>query len=324
MIRRFYILPLKPGLSDAKVDELLRGLDESDLFIPGLVDSSAGVDLASRTVVWENNFVDEESYSGPYMVHPYHIATLDNYVMMDSPECVTHDIYTTRFRVPDGLPRVERGIRRVVLMNVADGSDLSALEALAVPSDDVVTSTFRPDDVGWVSGKGRSWTHVWDQAFADGAALQRYLRTREGVATSSLEGVKRLGADVRSIKVLTFPFMLKSVSAQTPAPMPVDDLPVLYGITVRLASFDVDTYIELLERHYDPYIADGGGELVHRWRSVDQAYGEVEVQSIWQLESMASYSDIRVATLSNPGWNVYVRDAMPLVKSGTRRFYRTV
>ena len=106
MIRRFYILPLKPGLSDAKVKELLRGLDESDLFIPGLVDSSAGVDFDTRTAVWENNFVDEESYSGPYMVHPYHIVTLDNYVMMDSPECVTHDIFTSRFRIPDGLPRV--------------------------------------------------------------------------------------------------------------------------------------------------------------------------------------------------------------------------
>ena len=66
---------------------------------------------------------------------------------------------------------------------------------------------------------------------------------------------------------------------------------------------------------------DGSGELAHRWRSVEQASGEVEVQSTWQLDSMAAYSDIRAASLSNPGWNAYVRDAMPLVKSGTRRFY---
>ena len=162
--------------------------------------------------------------------------------------------------------------------------------------------------------KGRSWTHVWDQAFTDRAALERYLRTRDGVATSSLEGFKRLGVDVSSIKILSFPFTLKPASAQTPAPMPADDLPVLYAITVRLAPADVDVYLELLERHYDPYIADGGGELVHRRRSVDQAYGEVEVQSTWQLDSMAAYSDIRAATLSNPGWHAYVRDGMPLVQ----------
>jgi hypothetical protein len=244
--------------------------------------------------------------------------------MMDSPECMTHDIYTSRFQLPGGLPRVERGIRRVVLMNIAQGSDLGAVESIAVPSGDVLTSVFGPDDVGWVSAKGRAWTHVWDQAFTDEAALGRYLRTRDGVATSSLEGFKRLGVEVSSIKILTFPFALKPATAQTPAPMPGDDRPVLYVITVRVAPADVDAYLELVERHYDPYITDGGGQLVHRWRSVDQTSGDAEVQSAWRLDSMAAYSPIRAACLSNQGWNAYVRDAMPLVKGGTRRFYRAV
>ena len=32
------------------------------------------------------------------MVHPFHIAAIDNYVMADSPECLTQDIYATRFQ----------------------------------------------------------------------------------------------------------------------------------------------------------------------------------------------------------------------------------
>ena len=40
-------------------------LSAADRFIPGLLDSSAGVDLDSPTVIWENTFIDEASYSGP-------------------------------------------------------------------------------------------------------------------------------------------------------------------------------------------------------------------------------------------------------------------
>ena len=93
MIRRFYILPLMPGVPDAQVQEMIAVLGAADRFIPGLLDSSAGVDLDSRTVIWENTFVDEASYSGPYMVHPYHIGAIDNYVMPDSPECITDNTY---------------------------------------------------------------------------------------------------------------------------------------------------------------------------------------------------------------------------------------
>src|SRR5690606_12652002 len=77
MIRRYYILPLRPAVPDEKVQEFLDVLRATDQFIPGLRDSSAGVDFDSRTVLWENTFVDEASYSGPYMVHPYHIGAID-------------------------------------------------------------------------------------------------------------------------------------------------------------------------------------------------------------------------------------------------------
>jgi hypothetical protein len=324
MIRRFYILPLKADVSEAKLDEFLRALSDSDRFIPGLLNSSAGVDFESRTVIWENMFVDEETYSGSYMVHPYHIATLDNYVMTDSPECVTQDIYTTRYQLPGDIPHLDHGIRRVVLMNLADAADASTIEALAASPTGMATSVFRPDDVGWVSRKGRKWSHIWEQGFIDRAALDRYLRTREGIACSSLEGFKRFGVQVESLKILTCLFELKPSHAQSPVEGAMEASTTLYTLTARTAIDDLDTYIDLLKRCYDPFIVSGGGTLVHRWRTVDHAYGQAEVQSTWQLDSVAAFTNIRGKTSSDPGCNEFIRDAMPLVKSGSRRFYRAV
>jgi hypothetical protein len=45
MMRRFYVLPLKPTVGPAQVDELLAALRATDQYIPGLVDSSAGLDV---------------------------------------------------------------------------------------------------------------------------------------------------------------------------------------------------------------------------------------------------------------------------------------
>jgi hypothetical protein len=324
MIRRYYILPLRGAVPDAKVREFVDVLAAADRFIPGLQDSSAGVDFDSRTVVWENTFVDEASYSGPYMLHPYHIGAIDNYVMADSPECITQDIFTARYQTPDATQRVRNGIRRVLLLNVSTDADASAIESLAAQTEGMAASAFGADDVGWVSAKGRAWTHVWEQAFTDATQLQRYLRTRDGTACSSLEGFTRLGIDLRSLRVFTCPFELASVEYQSPDPTPDDDKPVLHTISAQVALEDVDRYVDLLERLYDPFMAGCGSPLLHRWRTVDRGYLDGEVHSTWQLDSLAAYSDLRAKTYADPGWNGFVRDAMPLVRGGTRRFHRPV
>jgi hypothetical protein len=323
MIRRYYILPLRAGVPDAKVQEFVDVLRAADRFIPGLQDSSAGVDFGSRTVLWENTFVDEASYSGPYMVHPYHIGAIDNYVMADSPECLTQDIYTARYQTPDAAQHTRSGIRRVLFLNVATDDDASAIASLATRSDGMAASSFGADDVGWVSAKGRAWTHVWEQVFTDSAQLQRHLATRDGVACSSLEGFTRLGIDLRSLKVYTCPFELTPVEQQSPAATP-PDAPLQYSITASTALDDVERYIELLERLYDPFMAGCGSPLVQRWRTVDRGYLEAEVHSAWQLDSLAAYSDLRAKTYAEPSWNEFVRDAMPLVRGGSRRFHHTV
>jgi hypothetical protein len=325
MIRRYYILPLRADVRDEAVQEFLDVLCAADRHIPGLRDSSAGIDLHSRTVVWENTFVDEASYSGPYMVHPFHIGAIDNYVMADSPECLTQDIFTARYQTPDASQRLRHGIRRVLLLNVGTEADATAIASLAAAAaDSMAASSFGADDVGWVSAKGRAWTHVWEQAFADTTQLQRHLRTRDGIACSSLEGFTRLGLDVRALKVFTCPFELTPTERQAPEPTRRDGEPVLHTITARVAPEDVEPFVGLLEQLYDPFMAGCGSPLVHRSRTVDRGYLDDEVHSTWHLDTLAAYSDLRAKTYADPGWNQFVRDAMPLVRGGTRRFHRVV
>ncbi len=324
MIRRYYILPLRPAVPDAKVQEFLDVLRAADRCIPGLLDSSAGIDLDSRTVLWENTFVDEASYSGPYMVHPYHIGAIDNYVMADSPECLTQDIYVARYQTPDATQRFRSGIRRVLLLNVSTDAEAAAIESLAAQPDGMAASAFGADNVGWVSAKGRASTHVWEQVFTDTAQLQRYLRTRDGIACSSLEGFTRLGIHLGSLKIFTCPFELTPLEHQSPAATPKDDTPVLYSLTARTALDDVDRFVELLERLYDPFMVECGSRLVHRWRTVARGYLDAEIQSSWRLDSVAAYSGLRAKTYADPGWNEFVREAMPMVSGGTRRFHHIV
>ena len=324
MIRRFYILPVNPGVSEAKVQEMIDVLNAADRFIPGLMDSSAGVDLDSPTVIWENTFVDEASYSGPYMVHPYHIGAIDNYVMPDSPECITDNTYATRYTTPDADQEVRGGIRRVLLLNASTDADGAALKALAAQPQGVAASAFGADDVGWVSAKGRPWTHIWEQSFTDMAQLERYLGTPDGMACSSQEGFASLGIDLGSLKVFTCPFELSPAEDQSPPEAPPDTSPVLYTITARTAADGADAYVELLERHYDPFMAEGGCPLLNRWRTVDQGYLGAEVHSTWQIDSLSAYSDLRATTISNPHWTAFVKDATPLVQGGSRRFHRAV
>lgn len=318
MIRRFYIMPLDHGVSDDKVEEFRQSFDNADLFIDGLHDAACGVDLNSRTVVWENNFDSEENYTGPYMLHPYHAQSLDNYIVFESPECISHDIYTARYIIPDGTAQtLQKGIRRVMLLHIEEGSDTSAIENFDHAAAGMATSVFSPENVTYVSPKGRSCTHVWDQGFTDMAALEVFLSSPVGLETTSREGLRRLGVEVQRITIFTYPFELKG--RQTPPPLG-DASPIFYSVTARLDPKDVDAFIASIEQDYDPFLAAHGTKLVHRWRSVDSAGVLADVQSVWQLDSFAVFNQWRMTY--NPRSDQFVRNAMALVKGGQRRFYR--
>ncbi len=167
MIRRFYIMPLNHRATPENVAEFIEVYDACDRFIPGLSASAAGLDFGGETVVWENVFDSEETYSGLYMIHPYHGCSLDSYLMADSPELLTHDIFTVRYELPGDIPRIESGIRRLVLMNLSEDTEAAAEKYLAGRAEHVATTVFSRDNVKWVSPKGKAWTHILEQGFAD-------------------------------------------------------------------------------------------------------------------------------------------------------------
>jgi hypothetical protein len=321
MIRRFYIMPLNHRATQESVDRFIADYDACDQFIAGLSASAAGLDFDGTTVIWENVFDSEETYSGLYMVHPYHACTLDSYLMADSPELLTHDIFTVRYEVPGDIPRIERGIRRLALMNIAEETESIAENALSDCPEFASTNLFSRDNVKWVSPKGKSWTHILEQGFADEDALDAYLETAHGIATSSKDGLRRLGIDISGIKIFTYPFELKA--AQNPASLP-EDGPAFYAITAQLDVVDVRAYIALLESSYDLHMEAQGCKLVQRLRTVDEGYLQAEVQSIWELPSMAHYNPMRFSTGGDANWNRYALEAATLVKGGARRFYRGV
>lgn len=322
MIRRIYVMPVNPRTSANTVSEFVRALNDADLHIPGMRDSFAAVEASSNTVVWEMVFQDEETYTGPYMVHPYHIATLDNYLLADSPERITHNIGATRYRMPPSVLRLQEGVRRIILLQVPEGASTAAIEGLVAKDDLMAASTWAADDLAWRSSKGLNWTHVWEQTFTDGSALDQYLKTPEGVASSTRDGLRYIGANVSSLRVLSYPFVLKSM---TPSPAaPTGQSPVLYSMTIRTALEDFGAFIDILETDYDPSLARVGGTLIHRWRTLDGAYSDPEVQSLWRLDSLTTFKDFRSATVAgaDESWNRFVTYGMPLVRSGARRFYR--
>ena len=320
MIRRFYIMPLNHRATPEKVAEFIDVYDACDRFIPGLSASAAGLDFGGETVVWENVFDSEETYSGLYMIHPYHGASLDSYLMADSPELLTHDIFTVRYELPGDIPRIDSGIRRLVLMNLSEGTEGLAEKYLSERPEHAATTVFSRDNVKWVSPKGKAWTHILEQGFYDEEALDSYLETAHGIATSSKDGLRRHGIDIDALKIFTYPFELKE--PQQPDPLPAEDGPAFLSITAQLEIGDVAAYVSLIQTSYDKHIEANGGRLVQRLRSVDQGYLGAEVQSIWELPSMAHYNPMRFSTGGDANWNRYALESTTLVKGGTRRFYR--
>ena len=319
MIRRQYVLPLRPDASPAVVEEMLEVLRDADRFIPGLLDSSAAVADGGTTVIWENSFVDEAAYTGPYMVHPYHVAAIDDFLMPDSPTALVFRSYAARFTTDDATQTLRSGIRRVVLLSLDSDEQIAAVEALTTDPPSMTTSAFGRDDVGWVSGKGRAFTHVWEQGFVDRDELQAHLDAADG---SGADRLAELGLDDDAMEIFVHPFSLRPTDEQDPPPMPADDVAVLYSLTHRVTSEDAAELLGLLERHYDPFMADNGARLVGRTRSVEGGYPMVEIDSAWELPSLASYNDMRSGLAMATDWGLFVRDSIPLIRGGRRRFHR--
>jgi len=194
-LRRFEMYSLRDGASAAGVARLREALRDCGSFIPEVLHSAVGsnVEPTGLHLVWEHAYASDEAYRR-YMVHPFHAAVLDRFLLADSPERVTSDNGLGAGLVGyacDGAPfAVAAGVRRVVLLRLADDAEPARVEAFAgalraVPlearqmrlsvfaANTLATRWF--DGVSPIGGAPAAWSHVWEQGFATLADTQAYL-----------------------------------------------------------------------------------------------------------------------------------------------------
>lgn len=207
MLRRFEIYSLAAGAGADRVRALATACRRCGEFIPDILHSRVGWNLsdAPAQLVWEHAFASPVAYQS-YMVHPYHAAVLDRYLLNDSPERVVVDNDLGAGLVGydcDGPAfAMAGGVRRLVLLRVDRRASPAEIDRLArtlgdAPADDdrmilsvVGANTLGPawfDGVTPITGRPR-WTHLWEQGFGDAAALDAY---RDGA--SLLAGAERRG-----------------------------------------------------------------------------------------------------------------------------------
>jgi hypothetical protein len=185
MLRRLETYGFRPDTTDAQVDDLARVLRRTGWFIPEVLDSAVGRNRSSAGVdlVWEHSYESPAAYAR-YMCHPYHICILDRYLLPEAPECITASRRELQLGLMgyeiDGAPfRRDHGIRRILALKMTSDAapaeiDGLAAEMMARPATvpGMTVSIVAPNTMGleWFP---TGWTHVWEQAYEDDAAMAR-------------------------------------------------------------------------------------------------------------------------------------------------------
>jgi hypothetical protein len=195
-------------------DDGVRALETAcarcDRFIPEVLYSHVGWNRSDAPVqlVWEHAFASPAAYHR-YMVHPYHAAVLDRYLLHDSPERVVVDndlaAGLVGYSCDEPAFAMTSGVRRLVLLDVdrhAAPADVDRLVAtlghtpvevgamtLSVVAANTLGSAWF-DGVTPVAGPPR-WSHLWEQGFPDDDALEAYLHGSPSLARRERSG----GAD---------------------------------------------------------------------------------------------------------------------------------
>ncbi len=186
MLRRFEVYKVRPEVPEATVRQFEKVLWECGRFIPQVLHSVVGHNLSrnATTHVWEHAYASPEIYQ-EYMVHPYHAAILDRYLLHDCPERITDDagvgggLFGYEIERPDYF--MSSGFRRVVLLLVRPGASKQAVAKLEAELRAAPKSAreMKLSVVGYNS-MGRewrpdAWSHVWEQGFESRQALEAYL-----------------------------------------------------------------------------------------------------------------------------------------------------
>jgi len=171
---------LRPEASPEARAGLVRALRDCPRFIPEVLDSAIGWNRSSAAIdlVWEQAYADPEAYER-YMRHPFHICVLDHYLLPDNPEAILapSELGLGLLGYPVATPeyRASQGVRRVVALRVdpqADPRQVVALERALRAAPGPLLSVVGYNEMGleWFD----TWTHVWEQVFADEAALDEF------------------------------------------------------------------------------------------------------------------------------------------------------
>jgi len=178
MLRRLETYGFHPSTTPEQIDELARVLRRTGWFIPEVLDSAVGRNRSDAGVdlVWEHAYESPDAYAR-YMCNPYHICILDRYLLPEAPECITASRRELMLGLMgyeiDGAPfRRDGGIRRIVALKAdGDAPDFDAFAAELEARPGLAVSVVAPNIMGleWFP---TGWTHLWEQAFDDDAAMQ--------------------------------------------------------------------------------------------------------------------------------------------------------
>ena len=205
MLRRYEMYSIDPAAPPAAVRRLADAFRLCGHVIPEVLDSAIGTNLSDAPVrlVWEHAYASPEAYQR-YMVHPFHACILDRSLLADSPERIvtSNDLNAGLVGYACDTPvyRLPAGVRRLVLLDLAEDATPDAVAALAdtigrgaAEIDGLAVSVVAANTMAsaWMDGvtpiTGRpQWSHVWEQGWASLAAFEAY---RDG--TSALADAER-------------------------------------------------------------------------------------------------------------------------------------
>jgi len=211
VLRRYEMYSIDPAAPPAAVRHLADAFRLCGRFIPEVLDSAIGTNLSDAPVrlVWEHAYESPAAYQR-YMVHPFHACILDRALLADSPERIvtSNDLNAGLVGYACDTPvyRLRAGVRRLVLLDVADDAVPDAVGALtdAVGQgtggiDGLAVSVVAANTMAsaWMDGvtpiTGRpQWSHVWEQGWDSLAAFEAYRDGASALADAerrSWEGV---------------------------------------------------------------------------------------------------------------------------------------
>ena len=198
MLRRFEMYSLGPNVDPHAIAAMESAFLHAGRYIPELLHSALGRNLsaAPRDVIWEHGYESPAAYQR-YMIHPYHAAVLDRFLLRDSPECIVIDSPLSDAGLVgyscDGTPyRLSAGVRRVTLLSVDQAASPGAMQELEATlgrayrhTAGMTVCTVARNTMGsrWfdavtpITAPSR-WTHIWEQGFDTLEDLESY-RTGE-------------------------------------------------------------------------------------------------------------------------------------------------